>query len=61
MGFEAVNGSDRVDHIRIDSRMNGSEVQKSMRKDNIFDVSRTHHKVMEAILAAHRRLNESGL
>lgn len=48
------------DRIRIDSRMNGSEVQKSMRKDNIFDASRTHHKLMEDLLAAHRRLDEAG-
>ena len=40
--------------------MNGSEVQKSIRRDNIFDASRTHHKLMEDILAAHRRLNEAG-
>ncbi len=49
------------DRVRIDSRMDGSEVQKSMRKDNILDCSHTHHKLMEDILAAHRRLNESGL
>jgi len=49
------------DRIRIDSRMNGSEVQKSMRRDNIFDASRTHHKLMEDILAAHRRLDAAGL
>lgn len=49
------------DRIRIDSRMNGSEVQKSMRKDNIFDASRTRHKLMEDLQAAHRRLDEAGL
>lgn len=49
------------DRIRIDSRMNGSEIQKSMRTDNIFDASRTHRKVMEDILAAHGRLNAAGL
>jgi len=49
------------DRIRIDSRMNSSEVQKSMRRDNIFDASRTHHKLMEDILAAHRRLDATGL
>ena len=49
------------DRIRIDSRMNGSEVQKSMRRDNIFDAARTHHKLMEDILAAHSRLNEAGM
>lgn len=49
------------DRIRIDSSMNGSEVQKAMRKDNIFDASRTQHKLMEDILAAQRRLNEAGL
>ena len=49
------------DRIRIDSRMNGSEIQKSMRKDNIFDASRTHHKLMEDLQAAHRRLDEAGL
>src|SRR5690606_12490926 len=49
------------DRIRIDSRMNGSEIQKSMRQDNIFDASRTHHKLMEDILAAHRRADAAGL
>lgn len=49
------------DRIRIDSRMNGSEIQKSMRRDNLFDAARTHHKLMEDILAAQRRLDEAGL
>jgi len=55
------SGQEPGDRVRIDSRMNGSEIQKSMRRDNIFDASRTHHKLMEDILAAHRRLNAAGL
>lgn len=54
-------GQKAGDRTRIDSRMNGREIQKSMRKDNIFDASRTHHKLMEDILAAHRRLDHTGL
>lgn len=49
------------DRIRIVSRMNGSEIQKFMRKDNLFDAARTHHKLIEDILAAQRRLDEARL
>lgn len=49
------------DRIRLESRMRDSEVQKSMRKDNVLDASRTHRKLMEDLQAAHRRLDEAGL
>ena len=47
------------DRIRIDSRMEGNEIQKSMRKDNIFDASRSRQKLMEDSLARHRQILEA--
>lgn len=43
------------DRIRLESLLDGSESQNSRRIDNLFDASRTPHKMMEDLLAAYRR------
>jgi len=47
------------DRVRIESRMNGQEIQKSMNTDNIFDAAKTGHKLIEDLQAAHQRINDA--